>query len=92
MKGNNKTQGERSHKERGIYIADEIQLKNRNGPTHTTVPAPDPPTKRIQALLQNKLENGSLTITIQETDPYNDINPEGEYPLRENGRKGTVKA
>jgi hypothetical protein len=92
MKGNNKTQGERSHKERGIYIADEIQLKNRNGPTHTTVPAPDPPTKRIQALLQNKLENGSLTITIQETDPYNDINPTGEYTLRDNGRKGTVKA
>ena len=32
------------------------------------------------------------TTTIQETDPYNDINPTGEYTLRENYRKGTVKA
>ena len=70
---------------------EEIRLRDTEGPGARAQPD-DSPTAYIQATLQDNVDKGSLMIHVHETDPYNDINPTGEYTLRRDDSKGTTKA
>ena len=91
MKGNNKVQGVRLYGNGGRRAVEEIRLRVPKDPVAKAQPD-DSPAASIQAKLQGKVDKGSLTIHIHESDPYNDINPTGDYTLRRDDRKGTTEA
>ena len=92
MKGHHRMQGAGDDEHDTGGRVGSIRLHRTNNPK-TRAPPVAPPTEAIQIALQNKVNTGSLTIHIQESDPYNDINnPPGEYTLKRDMRKGTVTA